>query len=835
MRSKRWEIPFESFNGVSCRIDIYAEGWVGGITELSTDNPSAPGVPSSNPFYYEEDRSQDVLTPIRSSTGYIGLAEYVSGGLNDLIPQNMFDRYVEVYYGYTLVWVGYIQQKEFSSQFGGNPLVREFPVISPLGLVDEVFFPEYDPPAPISFKNLMKAVATQLNVSYSNVVMPMSGPGLDASMSSLTVCPFNDEHTFAKYNEESVVSPKSLRFFLEGLCNLYGWTLREVGLSMVFTAFNYEGQYMQYAFTPVGMSNRSSIGYYGNSENDIENQFYYADSNAALTAIDAAKSVTYEYDGNTKFEEEHDFNLDTYAASEGIFNPAVYLLPYSQSFGSRYFQLSDSPGVSIVLDNEAKGSINYKYDSSHTVGALLWQGFLKNHDSLGLLYLHLSCDGNEELTNDIELSLQITTAETKDSQPEYYLNRNVANYSWSSSGTQFTVTIDKVTGEIKPDSSQFTSYISIPSTPTPFQNIFVTIFTTANSQLGQRANYKIEMKMAYSFQYTEDGHTYTGDLIFALFPDKFKKVVSLNDEGQEYTLHQNFSDKMMAVEKISPDYDVALISPIVLSETQERLEAKFRMINEYSLVTPETYIEKQEFWQSGWRWRVVSVRFDPRDDEYLVTMHRSPTLESGPSPVPPTPGRLPAGYTELAYISTAEAPGPYIDTGLSSGSSTRILAQYKLADTGFYFPISVRDTATAGSGFGVGVNGSQQFISDYGGNRKTFTSITPNTTDIITVDKNKNVCTITIGNQSGTVTNTSSTFTTSNKLVIFGQNSRGTVSTGPYTFYSFKMWDNDTLVRDLVPAMRDSDNVVGMYDLVSDTFLTNAGTGTFSYGTLENE
>lgn len=629
MRSKRWEIPFVSFNGVDCRIDIYAEGWVGGVTELSTDNPSAPGVPSANPFYYEEDKNQDVLTPIRSSTGYIGLAEYVSGGLNDLIPQNMFDRYVEVYYGYALVWVGYIQQKEFSSQFGGNPLVREFPVISPLGLIDEVYFPEYDPPAPITFKELMKVVSTQLNVSYSNVIMPNSGPGLDAMMSSLTVCPFNDEHTFAKYNEESVVAPKPLRFFLEGLCNLYGWSLREVGLSMVFTAFNYEGQYMQYAFTPVGMSARSSIGYYGNTENDIEQQFYYADGNAALSAVAAAKSVAYEYDGSTKFEEEHDFNLDTYAASIGIFNPAVYLEPYEQSFGSRYFVTSDSStGVSLVLDNDAKGIINYQYDSSHTVGALLWQGFLKNHDSLGLLHLHLSWDGAEELTNDLELSLQITTAPTKESQPEYYLNRNVANYSWSSSGTQFTITIDKATGDIKSDSSQLTAYIPIPATPTPFQNIFVTIFTTANSQLGQRTNYQFEMKMLNSFQYTEDGHTYTGDLILALFPNKFRKVVTLNDDGQEYNVHQNFSDKIMAVEKISPDYDVALISPLVLSETQERLEAKFRMINEYSLVTPETYIEKQEFWQSGWLWRVLSVRFSPFNDEYLVTMHRSPTIEN---------------------------------------------------------------------------------------------------------------------------------------------------------------------------------------------------------------
>ena len=154
-------------------------------------------------------------------------------------------------------------------------------------------------------------------------------------------------------------------------------------------------------------------------------------------------------------------------------------------------------------------------------------------------------------------------------------------------------------------------------------------------------------------------------------------------------------------------------------------------------------------------------------------------------------------------------------------------------NTIFTWPISVRDANSAGAGFGVGVNGSEQFISDYNGNRQTFTTITPNTTDIITVDKNKNVCTISIGGQSETVTNTASTFTTTNTLPLFAQNSNGSVSSGKYAFYSFKMWEGDTLVRDMVPA-KNASNVVGMYDLAdpnpATAFHTNAGTGTFTAG-----
>lgn len=44
-----------------------------------------------------------------------------------------------------------------------------------------------------------------------------------------------------------------------------------------------------------------------------------------------------------------------------------------------------------------------------------------------------------------------------------------------------------------------------------------------------------------------------------------------------------------------------------------------------------------------------------------------------------------------------------------------------------------------------------------------------------------------------------------------------------------KMWDGDTLVRDFVPCYRKSDGKPGMYDLVTRSFFTNAGTGEFSY------
>ena len=48
--------------------------------------------------------------------------------------------------------------------------------------------------------------------------------------------------------------------------------------------------------------------------------------------------------------------------------------------------------------------------------------------------------------------------------------------------------------------------------------------------------------------------------------------------------------------------------------------------------------------------------------------------------------------------------------------------------------------------------------------------------------------------------------------------------------YDFKLFKDDMLVSHLIPVKRNSDNVLGMYDLVNKTFLTNAGSGTFTAG-----
>ena len=644
-RQIKWTIPFTSKNGVTCVINIYAEGWTGGITALTPNNPTTPGYAAADPFYYEENNDKNILRPIRYSTGYIRLVELESGGLDDIFPSDILDRYVEVLYGGTLIWKGYVQQKELSNRFGGNPLVRDVPVISPLGLIEDVFFPTYDPPRPLTFKDLMFTALSQLKVTYGNVYMPKTGAGLDVSIASLAVCPFNDEHTYARYNEETLFSPQPLSFFFEGVCNLYGYTLREVGNALLFTAFNYFGQFMTYTVGESAIGNRTDVDVYSNTDRAITDYFTMVDNNGKITKIDSVKQLVYEFDGSTEYETTHDFNNDNYSSTNDRTNTEfIYLSPYSEMFGSSLLVTSGQDtdtqpgfGLSLLLwasifDGIMHNGIIYRYASTHELSELFWQGFpcMRNIDSA--LYLHMDWGSffgefnNEELTDDIGLTLVISVSTSHSVQPTHYLKRNHGSFYWENGGSSITVNIDKATGNIKTDTNQPFGFIPIPATPSPHQNVFVSVSPTTNGHINQKAFYRIELSMKGDYQLREGGYSYYGDLITSVYPDIFKKKIILNSKGDIKNIHQNFSRNIFAKNQLASEYDISILRPQALASPQTRLECKFRISNIANIIDYVAYVVRQTYWKTGWRWRLMAVKFSPWNDEYKLTLHHSSAL-----------------------------------------------------------------------------------------------------------------------------------------------------------------------------------------------------------------
>ena len=195
---------------------------------------------------------------------------------------------------------------------------------------------------------------------------------------------------------------------------------------------------------------------------------------------------------------------------------------------------------------------------------------------------------------------------------------------------------------------------------------------------------------------------------------------------------------------------------------------------------------------------------------------------------------VPSGYTRLEYIESSGTQ--YIDTGITSvvNAEFGLIAQQTKLLSGF--PTMVGANDTAGDFKVVFGYGSGKFYSQCGNgsgyvqpvnvdkNKHTFVLKNTDNSQELTVDN------ITI---SGTYNITTST---NYPLCICARNTYNGV--GAFTeqkVYSFYAKKNNNMVQNLIPAKRNSDNVVGMWDTVSKTFFTNAGTGSFIAGPVVSD
>lgn len=92
--------------------------------------------------------------------------------------------------------------------------------------------------------------------------------------------------------------------------------------------------------------------------------------------------------------------------------------------------------------------------------------------------------------------------------------------------------------------------------------------------------------------------------------------------------------------------------------------------------------------------------------------------------------------------------------------------------------------------------------------------------------------TITVSSSKFTVNNTTVSTSTlgpiNTTLKLFWGGSR----IGSFKLYSTKVYNGNTLVGNYIPVQRVSDSHYGLYDLVTNTFYGNNGTGTFTAGSV---
>ena len=205
--------------------------------------------------------------------------------------------------------------------------------------------------------------------------------------------------------------------------------------------------------------------------------------------------------------------------------------------------------------------------------------------------------------------------------------------------------------------------------------------------------------------------------------------------------------------------------------------------------------------------------------------------------------RLPSGYTELQYITNTGSA--YLNTGVRVSDSDIITMHIENVSTestvfvpmfGAYTRFNNNTHRLVHYFDGVG----KTWQIRWGSGSKNWTKLGAPQTNVTFDFVWQN------GTQSHSLTDGTDTINSTSELsantplgeipdiYIFTNNYNGSAN-GYFTgsIGEFILYQNDIIRFDLVPAMRNSDSVVGMYDLVSNTFITSATSVQFVAGPIK--
>lgn len=212
----------------------------------------------------------------------------------------------------------------------------------------------------------------------------------------------------------------------------------------------------------------------------------------------------------------------------------------------------------------------------------------------------------------------------------------------------------------------------------------------------------------------------------------------------------------------------------------------------------------------------------------IVTSESESGFYRYPTFVTIEPESLPEGYLRLEYIESTGTQ--YIDTGFKHNQNTRVVMEAQFTNLSSTAGVQWLFDGRASDGSGCkGVfydhrDNLNKVSCDYAAvsNRYRFADL--NASDRLHINYDKNVVTI-----NGHVkTYSAVTFQSNYSMALFALNNNGTVeSYGSSRIYSCKIYDNDFLVRNFIPC-KNAQDAVGLYDLVTETFYANRGTGAFT-------
>lgn len=629
--NKRWTLPFVSLNGTSCRVDIYKKNYTG--SEVITLTGAAV------PIRWEEDDDEDLLSVVRVKTGELNVIEMNYGDLQELYPALSNDHYIEVYYGHDddnndkLIFVGFMQAQTFENKWEAGPRELSFNIMSPLGLATGLKFNKTTTPSFKSLGTLMREVVDGLNANIEFIVFP--DPDNNGSMK--TYCMFHmvlcsnvvtPEDGKYKYQQTAadLFSQRSYMEFLEGMCNCFGMMVHDqvnsIGqVQILFSRFDYTGKYSSiYKYQLANGQTRNRVPVDGSTENDIASTTTVASDNNTESLILPLNKIDVSYDGNSFASATLPFDRCSRYAGGGSGLDGwhmAYNIPLNDELASdklinnpflnSYGRLS-APGVvfaGVGQDSIQEMVLIQKGTGWETGTPILFKWTLYERP---LKSFHIKFNG--------KYGSSVANLDNPDTPPSIHLYIKCGSRYFTNSGW--------ITNE-------------------GFYNTSFEEHAIPVDDLGSLGyGYPIEIWMTTDLQYLNSEYIYTiQDFEVRTGTDDFYDYVysvssnewSINGDASEVSGSVNclFSDRPLNNNFLTGqggNTDIGYPANPYISAYRYMIVSQNRLqVTVKGTIPVYAYIIKAIYFNSYWRWRIIAVSFNPRDDEYTITMHRSITLQ----------------------------------------------------------------------------------------------------------------------------------------------------------------------------------------------------------------
>ena len=588
----RWHADFKSLNGTVCTINIYDNNWPAGVTKGVTA--------AADPFFFEEEDSEDLLNDVlRYRTGYIRLVEQEGDyDFDSIYPTSTWDRYVEVLYGQTVVFTGYIQMQDFNSDLVPKPRVRELPVISPLGLLDQKVFRGIIPP---TSKTLGELLNTALYGTYSYVYFPKNyGYPNPVSMGmkifSTAITPWNpDFHHSDNIGPQNMVTiGESYAFLIEAICKAFGWIAHDTPDALIFTCFDYEDDYVYFPVGHIGESGYGQTADIPATADDLEDYFTLAEDQATMDTILPETGIEVNYEGD---DESQDFNFDrTYIPQQD----AIITMPSYANDPDEVNSLVNLDPVPLLNEIGLTSYFTFNTDDLLNVG----QGVVAWNGKEGIMCSLSGAYNNNHLLFYIRFYMKKRSG-------------NVYRLSYDMVGRQngYLLQLAASGGDV----DQY--YIRASVDPTPTDYIEVSFYYRFGGDYPRLQQYAVIFITNIRLEVLEDGEPYA--------EYRYKPATDSDIIPEQYNPQPAISSSITMPISLYRNNDHLIGSSVrqtKLTTYPYMFTPRHHLVSKFKYAAALTFPHVRLLNYLSKKWRIIAQRFDPWNDEYQLTMHHSSVL-----------------------------------------------------------------------------------------------------------------------------------------------------------------------------------------------------------------